>query len=265
MDTQWSTTRLRDAQPELAILPVAAIERHGSHLPIGTDWLIVEAIAARVAAAFDRGLLLPTFPFGTSLAHAGTAGTASVNWQTLLHVVRDITESLLAQGIRRVAVINNLGGPTETTVQPRGNFIVKTSVRQLNYAHPDLDAIWVQPLTVAKSALAEIFSSARDDIHAGEIETSLLLALRPDLVRQGAKDFVPADVPRAYLDWAPFERLAPGGIWGRPSLASAEKGQRAVEAAVQATIGYITDSFDALARAKGRTATTAAGHGEAVR
>ena len=77
------------------------------------------------------GLLLPTFPFGTSLAHAGTAGTGSVNWPTLLHVVRDITESLLAQGIRKVAVINNLGGPTETTVQPRGNFIVKTSVRQL--------------------------------------------------------------------------------------------------------------------------------------
>src|SRR3954464_8263762 len=183
MDTQWSTTRLRDAQPDLAILPVAAIERHGPHLPIGTDWLVLEALAGRVAAPFDRGLLLPTFPFGTSQAHAGTAGTASVNWPTLLHVVRDITESLLAQGIRKVAVINNLGGPTETTVQPRGNFIVKTSVRQLNYDHHDLDAIWVQPLTVARSALAEIFGSARDDVHAGEIETSLMLALRPDLVK----------------------------------------------------------------------------------
>ena len=254
MDAQWSTTRLRDAGPELAILPVASIERHGGHLPIETDWIVVEALAARVADSLDGCYLLPTFPFGTSLAQAGTAGTASVGWATLLHVVRDVTESLLAQGIRKVAVLNNLGGPTETTVQPRGNFIVKTAVRQLNYAHHDLDAIWVQPLTVAKAELLEIFESGADDLHAGEIETSLLLALRPELVKAGARDLVPMDVPRSYLDWAPFERLAPGGVWGRPSLASAEKGRRALDAAVDGTARYIRESFEYLARAKGRGA-----------
>ena len=252
MDVEWSTTRLRDARPELAILPVAAIERHGPHLPIGTDWIIVEAIAGQVATALDRCFLLPTFPFGTSLAHAGAPGTASLRWETLFHVVRDVSESLLRQGIRRVAVINNLGGPTETTVVPRGNFIVKTAVRQLNYAHPDLDAIWVQPLTTAKAELAEIFESARDDLHAGEIETSLLLALRPELVKDGAADFVPQAVPRTFLDWAPFERLAPSGVWGRPSLASAEKGRLALDAAVRGTVRYIQESFDFLAQAKGR-------------
>ena len=252
MDVQWSTTRLAEARPDLAILPVAAIERHGGHLPIGTDWLVLEAIAPRVAEAFDRCFLLPTFPFGTSLAHAGTPGTASVRWETLLHVVRDVTGSLLRQGIRRVAVLNNLGGPTETTVQPRGNFIVKTAVRQLNYAHPDLDAIWVQPLTAARAELTEIFASASEDLHAAEIETSLLLALQPDLVRAGARDFVPEGVPRTFLDWAPFERLAPGGVWGRPSLASAENGRRALDAAVEGTVRYIRESFDYLATAKGR-------------
>jgi creatinine amidohydrolase len=257
MDTQWSTTRLRDARPDMAILPVASIERHGPHLPIGTDWIIVEAIAARVAERIDGAFLLPAFPFGTSLAHAGTPGTASVAWATLLHVVRDITESLMRQGIRKVAVINNLGGLTETTVQPRGNFIVKTAVRQLNYAHHDLDAIWVQPLTVGKEELAEVFESGRDDVHAGEVETSLLLALRPDLVQPLPADHVPT-VPRAFQDWAPFERLAPGGVWGRPSLATKEKGERALEAAVRGTIRYIHESFAALEKAQGRAAVNVA-------
>ena len=157
----------------------------------------------------------------------------------------------MRQGIRKVAVLNNLGGLTETSVQPRGNFIVKTAVRQLNYAHPELDAVWVQPLTAGKAELAEIFESGADDIHAGEVETSLMLALRPDLVQGGAADVVPT-VPRNFLDWAPFERLAPGGVWGRPSLASAEKGERALDAAARGTVRYITESFDALAKAKGR-------------
>jgi creatinine amidohydrolase len=257
MDTQWSTTRLRDASPDTAILPIASVERHGPHLPVGTDWIILEAIAARVSTVLDDALLLPTFPFGTSLAHAGTPGTGSVAWQTLLHVVRDIVESLIRQGIRKVAVLNNLGGLTETSVQPRGNFIVKTAVRQLNYAHPELDAVWVQPLTAGKAELAEIFESGADDIHAGEVETSLMLALRPDLVQGGAADVVPT-VPRSFLDWAPFERLAPGGVWGRPSLASAEKGERALDAAARGTVRYITESFDALAKAKGRLATDVA-------
>ena len=76
MDTQWSTTRLRDASPDTAILPIASVERHGPHLPVGTDWIILEAIAARVSTVLDDALLLPTFPFGTSLAHAGAPAPA---------------------------------------------------------------------------------------------------------------------------------------------------------------------------------------------
>ena len=78
-----------------------------------------------------------------------------------------------------------------------------------------------------------------------------MLALRPDLVKP--VPLIRAERSHAtFLDWAPFDRLAPDGVWGRPSLASAEKGERAIEAAVQATVAYITESFDALARAKGQ-------------
>jgi creatinine amidohydrolase len=251
LDIQASTFRLRDARPLLAILPVAALEQHGTHLPVATDWIILEEIARRVAAEVPSSYVLPALPFGTSLAHLGTAGTVGLTWPTLLHVVRDLVESLLVQGIRQVVVLNNLGEISGSTVQPRGNFIVKTAVRQLNYANPTLDTLWVQPLAVASKQLSSVFESGADDVQAGEVETSLMLAVRPDLVRDGAVDHVPA-LNRQFAEWAPFNACAPGGVWGRPSLASRAKGERALELAVHATVEYINESFACLATAKGR-------------
>jgi creatinine amidohydrolase len=91
----------------------------------------------------------------------------------------------------------------------------------------------------------EIFESAADDLHAGAIETSILLHLSQDLVRPGAIDAVPAH-PLAYLEFATFAQLSPSGTWGRPSQASAERGRRALEAAVGATVDYIERTFEAL-------------------
>jgi creatinine amidohydrolase len=179
-------------------------------------------------------------------------GTVGLSWPTLLHVVTDVVKSLEAQGIHRVAVINNLGEVSGTTVQPRGNFIAKTAVRQLNYAHPNLDAVWVQPLAVASNELRTIFESWRDDLHAGEVETSLILALRPDLVKGHGSDHVPPAGHRQLLDWAPFGQLAPGGVWGQPSLATADKGRRGLDAAVGATVADIRESFEFLSQAKHR-------------
>ena len=249
LDVQATTYRLREVRPQVAILPLAALEQHGPHLPVATDWLVIDEIARRVAAGLHSAFLLPTLPFGTSLAHNGTPGTVGLAWPTLLHVITDVVESLLAQGIHRVAVINNLGEASGPTVQPRGNFITKTAVRQLNYDHPELQALWVQPLAVAMSDMRAIFDSWHDDVHAGEVETSLMLALRPDLVKGSGWDYVP-QVGREFTDWVPFAQLASHGVWGRPGLASAEKGQRALAAAVQATLKYINDSFAFLANAR---------------
>ena len=252
LDIQATTYRLRELKPRIAILPLASLEQHGPHLPVATDWLVMDEIARRVASELSDAYLLPTLPFGTSLSHNGTPGTVGLTWPTLLHVITDVIESLLAQGITRVAV-NNLGEVSGTTVQPRGNFITKTAVRQLNYAHAPLDALWVQPLAVASDAMRTIFESWRDDVHAGEVETSLLLALRPELVRAVGADHVPR-VGRHFTDWASFAQLAPHGVWGNPSKASAEKGHRALDAAVRGTVAYINDSFEYLARVKNRMA-----------
>jgi len=136
-------------------------------------------------------------------------------------------------------------------VIPRENYIVKTTVRQLNYDIPELDAIWVQPFTVAGKELAEILESAHQDIHAGELASSLMLHLAPEAVKGRGVDHVP-EAAKGCLDFVSFASLCPDGVWGRPGLASAEKGEKALEAAVQRTVEYIEGTFAHLARMKRR-------------
>jgi creatinine amidohydrolase len=249
-DWQNTTFEIKQSGVRMGILPVAASEQHGSHLPVGTDVVIMDAIAHRVAESLSSDVfLLPAMPLGTSALHGGTAGTVWLGEETLYQVVYDVVESMYEHDIDYMVVINNHGGANETTVRPRGNYIVKTAVRQLNYDYPDKSSIWVQPLTVAKSDLQRIFESAMDEIHAGEVETSIMLHLAADQVKGSGEDHVPS-LTKEYLDYVPFEKISTTGVWGRPSLASAEKGAKAFDAAVQATVKYIEDSFMKIDRMK---------------
>jgi creatinine amidohydrolase len=252
LDYQNTSFEVRGAQPEVAVLPIGATERCGEHLPVGSMTTILDALARRVAERLKGATyLLPTMPLGTSGAHRGTAGTVALEWPTLVRVVYDLVESLLVQGIRRVVVIVGLGGANESTALPKENYVVKVAVRQLNYDYPELDAVWVQPFTVAGGELAQILDAPEQDVHAGELVTSLMLYLDPDAVKGRGADHLP-EVGKEYLDYVAFEKLCPGGVWGRPSLASADKGERALHAAVERTVAYVEESFARLAAMKRR-------------
>jgi creatinine amidohydrolase len=107
----------------------------------------------------------------------------------------------------------------------------------------------VQPLAAAARALGTVFESGADDVHAGEVETSLMMALAPDAIGDGAVDHVPS-AGRDMIEMVPFKTLAPAGVWGRPSLASKDKGEAAVRAGADATASYIRESFETLGRVK---------------
>jgi creatinine amidohydrolase len=246
LDYQNTSFGVRDAQPDIAVLPIGATERCGEHLPVGTMTIILDTLARRVAEQIKGTIyLLPTMPLGTSGIHRGTAGSIALEWPTLMRVVYDLVESLFLQGIRRVAVIVGLGGANESTALPKENYIVKVAVRQLNYDYPELHAIWVQPFTVAGRELVQILDASEQDIHAGELVTSLMLYLAPDAVKGKGADHLPG-VGKEYLDYLAFEKLCPSGVWGRPSLASADKGKRALHVAVERTVEYIEESFARL-------------------
>ena len=249
----YNTSRdLRENPPSLALLPVGAVEQFGPHLPLGTQNHVLDVIARRTADHLSGNVyLLPTMPLGTSGQHRGFAGTVSLSWRTLMDAVTDLVGSLLQLGIHRVAVIVGLGGAACTTVLPRENEIVKTAVRRLNYDNPDLDALWVQPLTVAQPPLSDLFDAPEHDVHAGEVVTSIMLHLCPDLVRDASVDHVPLEGAQ-HVRAVPFEALCPQGVWGRPSMARAELGERALQAAVAGTAAYIEETFAELARLKRR-------------
>lgn len=235
------------AQPPVwALLPLAAVEPHGPHLPIGFDVLLMNRLAPQVAERLSQPTyLLPTWPLGSSVAFDGQPGSLWLGYETLWVVIRDVVESLHYHGIHHVAVLNNHGAAATTTTRPHGNFIGKTAVRQLNYEVEGLTAIWVQPFAAARRALLDLFPNAPDDLHAGDIETSLAMHIAPERVGKPPMDSVPS-TPRPYLDFVPFARLAPDGVWGYPQRASAEKGARAFDAIVAATADYIETTFSAL-------------------
>ncbi len=246
-NTAWD---FKNDPPRVAVLPLACTEPHGTHLPVGTDRIIVGEIARQTAERLESPtVLLPTWTLGTSGHHAGEAGAVSLRFETLWAVVRDVVTSLHEHGIHQVAVINNHGSAMTGTSRPIGNFIVKTAVRQLNYETPGLTAIWVQPFAVARSALVEILPSANCELHAGAVETSLLMHLAPDLVGTAPSDHVPS-IALNYLDFAPFAKMLPEGIWGKPGEASAEAGARVLDAVVQATRHYIATTFARLEQTK---------------
>jgi creatinine amidohydrolase len=218
----WRTTR--DTQPDVGLWPIGRIEPHGTHLPVGTHCLLLNVIAQAVAARLPyETYLLPTWPFGTSVGHRGSPGTAYVRWETLLEVVFDVVESLYEQGIPRVVVPADLGGANESPVRPRGNYIVMTAVRQLNYAHPSRRTIWVQPFTAAREDSLHILDSALEDVQAGEVETSCLMAVHPHLAKTPAADAIPL-LSKEYLDHLPFASISAEGVWGVPPWLRLTKG-----------------------------------------
>ena len=251
LNARSTTFDVSRARPATAILPIATVEAHGPHLPAGTDLLIVEAVARRAAQILGDAYLLPTIPFGTSAHVRGLAGTADFTPDVLRRVVQDVAVGLHETGIHRVAIVAGPGLITGNTVVPFGNFILKAAVRQLNHEHPGMDAIWVQPLAAAAPRARQglrVRRGRRARRRGRDVARDGALSRRGgrwrDRPRAGGRS-------RHDRDGA-LRDARPGGVWGRPSLASKQKGEAALAAASDATAAYIRDNFEILARMKHR-------------
>ena len=178
------------------MLPVGAFEQHGPYLPLVTDTLIATAVAEAINLR-HKIFQLPAVTFGCSHEHSAFPGTISLSPATLAAVVTDICTSLVQQGIRALMVVNGHGG----------NYVLGNVVQQANTdgamrvgLYPSR-ADW----TEARRA-ADIASSNHDDMHAGELETSILLAAHPAYVRDGWDTTI---TPRPTADTSPPWELMP--------------------------------------------------------
>ena len=235
-----STARAGQA---LVVVPVGATEQHGPHLPLGTDFLIVEQVA-RTAAEIARSdhtldvLVAPTLPFGSSHHHLPFGGTVSLATERYYGALRDMAASLIRSGFRRIFILNGHGGNQE---------LMQLVARDLALDHPvNLAAASYWDLgrdAVAGSGLLNAMLPG----HAGVFETSLILALRPELVSQPLPHRGEAELARVAIPRTPF-RVERAGFWegidgysDSPDEASAELGQQLLAIIVPPVATAISD------------------------
>ena len=208
-----------DRAATVAVLPVGSFEQHGGHLPLSTDTLVACAIARRLTDDHDL-LLLPPITISCSHEHAGFAGSVSISSSTLCSIVRDVLASLEQAGIPNLVVANCHGG----------NYALANVVQEANLGRRRMllfprNEDWNDARNVAG-----LETDTHDDMHGGEAETSILLAVAPEVVRSS---YVDADFDvhdRRYLLTTGISGYTKTGIIGRPSLASAEKGEALLRA-----------------------------------
>ncbi|MEU6257874.1 creatininase family protein [Streptomyces sp. NPDC047043] len=224
--TEEVRTRAAGVSTQVAVLPVGSFEQHGPFLPLATDTLVACAVAREIAAAYPVHLL-PPVTISCSHEHAAWAGTVSISSVTLHAVVSDIAASLRRSGVDALVVVNGHGGNYVL-----GNVVQESSARGERMALFPAAEDWEEALRRAGVA-----TSLLTDMHAGEIETSILLHAHPELLRPGyeTSDFVADD--RRHLLTLGMSGYTDSGVIGRPSLGSAEKGKE--------LLASLADSFGA--------------------
>ena len=224
----------------VVIVPVGSIEQHGPHCPLDVDISIPYAIATRVAEAVDDFpvLVAPPVWWGFSHYNQGFIGTITLRLETFIELVTDICRSIYACGFERIILLNGHGG----NQAPMISAAMKIAE----------DNIFVLPITywdMIPEELKEISERDGGRIgHGGELETSFQLHLRPHLVAGERARDEPFPLPGAFrpeLDaFARFperRRETPTGVMGTASVATAEKGERAMEAAVKKLVALVRE------------------------
>jgi creatinine amidohydrolase len=237
----WADYTARDfaALPRdrlIAVLPVGAVEQHGPHLPLRVDQAILDGILAATLPLMPAdlpALILPTLPVGKSDEHSAYPGTLTLSATTLMAMWSDIGDSVARAGVRKLVILNSHGGQ----IAP-----MDIVARDLRIRHGMLvvAANWF-----AMGLPEGLFTpdETRFGIHAGDMETSVMRALHPDLVQMNhARDFQPlvADLGTKHLGLTPAGKLAwmaqdmhPAGACGNAAIATAKKGQAVIDHAAR--------------------------------
>jgi len=236
----WPEAQKRFQEMDIALLPVGSIEQHGPHLPLDTDAFDAEYLARSVAGfcSSPKPLVLPLISYGVSYEHDEFKGTLSINNNTLSRLVYDIGMSVARNGINKLVIINGHGGNTPA----------------LNYAAQMInrDAKIFVCVDSGETSDVDIYkiTDTPNDVHAGEIETSTSLAIRPHLVKI---DQAPRSVPqfssrylnftsKRWVSWYAYtQNVTSTGVLGDATKATAEKGRKIWQIMIAHLVALVED------------------------
>lgn len=224
----------------LAILPAGALEQHGPHLPVITDTASASAtaVAAAQVVADDMPVaVLPGLWLGMSEHHLPFGGTISLDAATYTAVIGAVVRSLKALGFQRLLIVNGHGGNIDA---------LALAARELSVAH-GMPIVSTMPWIMPAEGYADILETPAPK-HACEGETSLMLALAPDLVQPAnfaaavSNAAPPPPLPRGVSRFNSFAERAPStGVMGDPRLSTAEKGEKILARQVRELVKVIRD------------------------
>lgn len=244
---------------KVVLIPIGHTEQHGYHLPLATDTLIIGAIGEGTAAAVpDQAVSLPVFPYGVSSHRASFAGTLNAGGRAFEDFWLGVIDLLVARGFDRFYLMSGHGGNC--------SFLVNV-VKYAGERHRRIfcATAWLHTAgATGAEALARHRRSSRGGMgHAGELETALVLHLRPDLAHMDRvvdeTDFI--STPNYYMDWIeggslvanpPWEDDTATGSFGAGSLATAENGKIWLQAAVAEKAAHVTEIHEQQRRREAR-------------
>lgn len=240
-DTAWAgktapeVEEIAQKDGSILIVPVGSIEQHGDHLPVSTDTILVDAVAHAGAKRISDGapvLVTPTVWHGYSPHHLPFGGTITLDVVELIEVLEAVADSALDNGFDSLLLLNGHGGNMA---------IIDNAVKTIGREHPEATVHGLTYFTLGARFVDDIRDSEPGGMsHGGEFETSLMLYLRPNLVRtdqmnstlkEATFDYESTDLMNGgeLGTYRTFDEYSDSGAIGAPELASAEKGKAIFE------------------------------------
>jgi creatinine amidohydrolase len=259
-DLTWPEARRAARDPRsVVLLPLGAVEQHGPHLPLSVDWLGAMELAQRVAPHLRRGgwrpVLAPALPYGASPLAATWPGTVSLSVDTATRLVVEVVRGLAAHGFRRFVLANYQADPGHlraVAAARRALGRARLQVLVAGFAPPGRRS---DPMTDPRVRALMRSPRPEREWHSGELETAMVLAVAPRLVRRP----LARRLPPAWTDWAGalargirrFERMQPGGrgYFGWPAAARAETGRRMLALRGKLIAAALLEELDGWPRA----------------
>jgi len=226
------------------VLPMAAIEQHGPHLPLATDRLIGEYFCQQLDKAIpDDVLILPAIAVGCSTHHMDFTGTLTLQHETFIQQAIDVIDSVVKHGFMQLILLNSHGGNLGS-----GQVILE----KVGRVYPQCQIVFTTWWQAAHPELMEITQTGPGGVgHAGEFETSLMMVIRPDLVEAP----LPVGGNVATYEWAnrdmlrsaraglyrTMKQMTPNGVFGDPTASTPEQGKAITEVVIKALKKMVID------------------------